>query len=80
MRSDARPFVIGLLVVQVGLTAALWLLDAISVSSTAAFALLLAADVLVFAVLCHTYFFSEEDRAETAVEETEVPSPPPSNP
>ena len=65
-----RPFVIGLLVVQAGLTAALWLLDAVSVSSTAAFALLLAANVLVFAVVCHTYFFSEEERAEEAAEET----------
>jgi hypothetical protein len=64
----SRPFVIALLIVQVGLTAALWVIDAISINSTAAFALLLAADVLVFAGICHIYFFTEVEGPDATVD------------
>lgn len=66
-RDNTRPFIIGLLVVQVAISASLWVLDAISVDSTAAFALLLAADVVVFGVICHVYFFSDSEAADEAV-------------
>jgi len=66
-RSVTRPFVIALLVVQVVVSASLWILDAISVNSTASFALLLAAELLVFAIVCHTYFFSDTEAADAAV-------------
>jgi hypothetical protein len=67
MRSDNKPLLIGLIVVQAAISASLWVLNAISVDSTAAFALLLGADVLIFAGVCHFAFFTEEDEAERAM-------------
>lgn len=67
MRSDDKPLIIALLVVQAAISASLWTLNSISVDSTAAFAILLAADVLIFAGICHLAFFSGEEEAESAM-------------
>jgi hypothetical protein len=56
----ARLLVVGLLALQVVVVVLLWLLDAFSVQATAAFALLLAADVIAFAVVAQVYRTSEE--------------------
>ena len=56
MRIEAvKPFVLGLLALQAVAVALVWLLDAYSEQSTAAFALLLAADVMAFAIVAHVY-------------------------
>jgi hypothetical protein len=67
MRSESKPLVIGLIVVQAALSASLWVLNATSVNSTAAFALLLAADVLIFAGICHLAFFTEDEEDERSM-------------
>lgn len=67
MTSQGRPLVLGLLVVQAAVSAALWVLNATSINSTAGFALLLAADLIIFAFVCHLSFFSEEEEAERAM-------------
>lgn len=71
MTSENRPLVIGLIVVQIALSASLWVLNVISVSSTAAFDILLAADVLIFAVICHLAFRADDEAAER-----DMPIPP----
>jgi hypothetical protein len=62
MKSESvKPFVIGMLALQVVTVALLWLLDAFSVEATAAFAFLLAANVMAFALVAHVYRTSRED-------------------
>ena len=67
MRSDNKPLLIGLIVVQAAISASLWILNAFSVDSTAGVALLLAADVLIFAGICHFAFFTEDEEDEKAM-------------
>ena len=62
MKSDmARPLVIGLLALQAVTDALLWLLNAFSVQGTAAFAFLLAGNVMAFAVIAHVYRTTKDD-------------------
>ncbi len=72
MISERRPLVLGLLVVQAAISASLWVLNAISVDSTAIFALLLAADVLIFAGICHLAFLAEDEEDERAMSSSPV--------
>lgn len=66
MRSElVRPLVVGLLAVQVVAVALLWLLDAFSQEATAAFAFLLAADLVVFALVAHIYRTVDHEEAKT---------------
>ncbi len=67
MTSNAKSLVLALLVVQALISASLWLLNAISIDSTATLFLLLAADVVIFAGICHVSFFSDEEAAEKAM-------------
>ena len=55
-----KPLVICLLALQAFAVLMLWLLDAYSVQATAAFAFLLASDVVVFAIIAHVYRTSSE--------------------
>jgi len=75
MRSERKPLVLGLLVVQAAISASLWVLNAISVDSTAIFALLLAGDVLIFAGICHLAFFTEDEEDERAMSSSPVEAP-----
>jgi hypothetical protein len=59
--STLRTFVVGMLALQAAAVALLWLLSAFSVQATAAFAFLLAADVMAFAVVAHVYRTSKDD-------------------
>jgi hypothetical protein len=63
-RDNTKPFIIGLLVVQAGVSVSLWILNPLSSTSTTAFALLLAADVVVFGGICHLYFSVDDQDAE----------------
>ncbi len=64
MRSESvRPFVIGMLALQAITVVLLWLLDAFSAEATAAFAFLLAANVMAFALVAHVYRASREEGA-----------------
>jgi hypothetical protein len=67
MRSENRPLLLGLIVVQAAISASLWLLNATSVSSTALFALLLAVDILIFAGICHLAFFAQDEEDGRAI-------------
>ena len=67
---------LGLLVVQAAISASLWVLNATSVDSTAIFALLLAADVLIFAGICHLAFFAQDEEDERAMPSSPVSAPP----
>ncbi|MDA4122526.1 MAG: hypothetical protein OK456_05025 [Thaumarchaeota archaeon] len=67
MTSNTKPLVLALLLVQALVSASLWLLNAISVESTTTLYLLLAADVVIFAGICHVSFFSDEEAAEKAM-------------
>jgi len=63
MKSDTvKVFVIGMLALQVVTVALLWLLNAFSVQATAAFAFLLAADVMAFALIAHVYRTANDDK------------------
>ncbi|MDA4113529.1 MAG: hypothetical protein OK474_05750 [Thaumarchaeota archaeon] len=65
MKSDmVKPFVIGMLALQVLTVALLWLLDAFSIQATAAFAFLLAANVMVFAIVAHVYRTTKDQTTE----------------
>jgi undecaprenyl pyrophosphate phosphatase UppP len=68
MKSESvRPFVIGMLALQAATVVLLWLLDAFSAEATAAFAFLLAANVMAFALVAHVYRTSrEEDKSSQA--------------
>lgn len=66
MKSDTvKVFVIGMLALQAVTVALLWLLDAFSVEATAAFAFLLAANVMAFALIAHVYRTANDDRANS---------------
>ena len=78
MKSDmVKPFVIGILALQAVTVALLWLLDAFSVQATAAFAFLLAANVMVFAIVAHVYRTTKDDTAgddAPAIADSPVPA------
>jgi hypothetical protein len=79
MKSDmVKPFVIGMLALQALTVALLWLLDAFSVQATAAFAFLLAANVIVFAIVAEVYRTTkgETPGAEAPAHATESPAAP----
>ena len=61
-----------MLALQAVTVALLWLLNAFSVQATAAFAFLLAADVMAFALIAHVYRTAKDDAAEYRM----VPHPP----
>jgi len=67
MTSNPKSLVLALLVVQALVSASLWVLNAISLDSTTTLFLLLAADVVIFAGICHVSFFSDEEAAEKAM-------------
>jgi hypothetical protein len=52
-----------MLALQAVTVALLWLLSAFSIQATAAFAFLLAADVVAFAAVAHVYRTSEDGRS-----------------
>ncbi len=65
MKSDTvKVFVVGMLALQAVTVALLWLLNAFSVQATAAFAFLLAADVMAFALIAHVYRTAKNDAAD----------------
>jgi len=72
MKSDsARTFAVVMLILQAAATALLWILDVLSVETTAAFEVLLAADLIAFAVVLQIYrnpssVESEEPAAQPA--------------
>ncbi len=72
MKSDsAVSFVVAILVLQAAATALLWYLDVLSILSTEVFAILLAANLLGFAIVMQVY------RTPEMVERTSGPSSPP---
>ena len=79
MKSDmVKPFVIGMLALQALTVALLWLLDAFSVQATAAFAFLLAANVIVFAIVAEIYRTAKDEAtgAEAPAHAVDPPVPP----
>jgi hypothetical protein len=78
MKSDmVKPFVIGMLALQALTVALLWLLDAFSIQATAAFAFLLAANVMVFAIVAHVYRTTKDETTEAEAPAHVVDSPAP---
>lgn len=73
MKSDSvTTFVISMLVLQVVSVALLWILNVLSSESTGVFAILLAANLIAFAVVLQTY------RNPDSIEKDEpAPSAPP---
>ena len=77
MKSDmVKPLLIGMLMLQALTVALLWLLDAFSIEATAAFALLLAGNIVAFALVAHVYRTSaRESEPEEAHASGEPPVP-----
>lgn len=77
MKSDTvRLYVIVTLILQVASTAALWVVNVLSVNSTAAYELLLAADLVAFAIVLQAYRNPDSiSRASAPPPATAAPQP-----
>ncbi len=77
MKTDsAVRFVLVMLVLQVIATALLWFINVLSDETTSVFAVLLAADVIAFAVVLMVYRNPGEVETDTGSETPAPPVPP----